>query len=312
MRLSIQLVTWNGTKYITHLFASLKSQINQDWQLMILDNGSIDDTVEIIKKELNNFGVQHQLIVNAVNTGFAGGHNQLWRESDAEYVLLLNQDLYLAPECIGKLIRALDDFGAAAAVAPRLMRWQFPDQLTNTIDTIGLMVSRQRRVVEYLSAQLWDDQTRHFLISSFPHFPYVEVFGVSGAMMMLRRSLVEDAALNNGEIFDVTYGSYKEDVDLAFRLRARGYRSLVALDAVAYHDRTVGSPTAPTDRAASQNKISQPPTARRQSYRNHLLTLYKNEYGQNFLLDWPWILWYERSEERRVGDERRSRWSPSH
>src|SRR3989338_11324151 len=115
MKLSLQLVTWNGAKYIPYLFHSLSKQTNKDWQLFVLDNGSSDETVELIKKELNNFGVQHKLIVSAKNTGFARGHNTLWGESGSDYVLLLNQDLYLAPECIERLILALDQLGEAAA-----------------------------------------------------------------------------------------------------------------------------------------------------------------------------------------------------
>ncbi len=77
MKLSIHLVTWNGAKYIPHLFQSLKKQTFQDWSLLILDNGSTDNTVEELRLNIKNLGVDCELIENKKNFGFAGGHNQL-------------------------------------------------------------------------------------------------------------------------------------------------------------------------------------------------------------------------------------------
>ena len=82
MKLSVHLVTWNGAKYIPFLLASLKNQTNKNWTLFILDNNSTDNTVESIQKELINFPAQSRLIVNAKNNGFAGGHNQLYAETN--------------------------------------------------------------------------------------------------------------------------------------------------------------------------------------------------------------------------------------
>ena len=116
MKLSVHLVTWNGEKYIPRLFESLKKQTFKDWRLVILDNGSSDKTVEKIKAELidgrletNHSVIEVTLIDNKENTGFAGGHNTLYkgeREKDkwkSEYFLLLNQDMYLELDCIDKL-----------------------------------------------------------------------------------------------------------------------------------------------------------------------------------------------------------------
>ena len=62
MKLTVQLVVWNGEKYIPYLFESLKKQTFKDWNLLILDNGSTDNTVNLVKKELNNLSVQNVLI----------------------------------------------------------------------------------------------------------------------------------------------------------------------------------------------------------------------------------------------------------
>lgn len=121
----------------------------------------------------------------------------------------------------------------------------------------------------------------------------LEVFGVSGTMAIFQRRALDKIAGQKGQIFDIGFGSYKEDVDLAWRLRSAGYKAFVLLDALAYHERAVAADSEMSDRAAAARKRTQALVVQRQSYRNHLITLYKNEYGQNFILDLPWILWYE-------------------
>ncbi len=287
MKLSVNLVTWNGAKYMPFLFDSLRKQTYKDWTLFVLDNNSSDNTVELIKKEMRNFSVQYKIIENSENKGFAGGHNQLFKQSDAEYVLLLNQDMYLAPDCLEKIVVFLDQHPEVASVSPRLMKWNFPENFTDQIDALGLKVYRSRRVVEQYTQQNWTDFKIKLPAAVLP------VFGVSGALPAFRKSAIKNVVYQDGSIFDESYHSYKEDVDLAFRLAANGQKSYVLLDAVAHHDRSAAGPKQGDDVTALANKKNQSEWVKYHSYKNHLMTLYKNEYWQNFMLDFPWILWYE-------------------
>ena len=110
---------------------------------------------------------------------------------------------------------------------------------------------------------------------------------------MLRKSMIDPLLLAGENLFDPTYHSYKEDLDLAYRMRIAGHTSYVLLDTVAYHDRTGAGPKSLRDSAAIKNKSKQSYFVRYHSYKNHLRTLYKNEYWQNFVLDFPFIFWYE-------------------
>lgn len=293
-KLSVHLVTWNGAKYVSYLFDSLRKQTYTDWTLFVIDNNSSDNTVELIKKELNNFPVQYKIIENKSNLGFAGGHNQAFKESVSEYILLLNQDMYLMPDCLDKIVMFLDQYPEVASASPRLMRWDF-DQATNDlqksfteqIDALGLKIYRSRRVVEQYAQQNWSELKNKFISAT------LSVFGVSGALPVFRTAALRGVAYKDGDIFDNSYHSYKEDVDLAFRLASAGYKSDVLLGAVAYHDRSAAGPKQADDLAALSNKKKQSELVKYHSYKNHLMTLYKNEYWQNFTLDFPWILWYE-------------------
>lgn len=300
MKLSVHLVTWNGSKYIPYLFESLRKQTYQDFKLVILDNTSSDDTVEKIKHELQNFPFEYELIINKENKGFAGGHNQLWTMDyglqSMEYCLLLNQDMYLMPDCLEKMVKFMDENQNIAGVSPRLMRWDFDkiqntnnniqDSFTDKIDSLGLKIFRNRRVIEQYTQESWTEIKDNFSNN------ILETFGLSGAFPMFRRSMINEILLN-GQIFDEDYHSYKEDVDLAFRMLFHGFSTRVLLDVVAHHDRAGAGPKEMDDKSACGNKKKQSEWVRHHSYKNHLMTLYKNEYWQNCLLDLPWIKWYE-------------------
>ncbi|PLX28984.1 hypothetical protein C0581_00355 [Candidatus Parcubacteria bacterium] len=301
MKLSVHLVTWNGDKYIPHLFESLKKQTYKDWRLVILDNGSSDETVEKINAELidgrleTNYSVIDVVLKESKeNTGFSGGHNTLYRETAGEYFLLLNQDMYLDKDCLEKMVEFLDRHSDVAAVSPRLMKWNFEEKsFTNKIDSLGLKVFRNRRVIEKYAGKEWDEKKSKLELSFRTDYDAMEVFGVSGAFPMLRRSAVEMVEFSDGTFFDSRYNSYKEDVDLAYRLRIAGHKAFVLLDTIAYHDRSAEGLEKKGDKVAIENKKKQSEWVRYHSYKNHLMTIYKNEYFQNWCLDAVFIKWYE-------------------
>ena len=299
MKISVHLVTWNGEKYIPLLFDSLKKQTFKDWKLVILDNASTDNTVEKIKIELQDFPFKHELIINSENKGFAGGHTQLYENCEGDYFLIINQDLYLNSDCIEKMVGFMDGHQEVAALAPRTMKWDYESlahksattnihesiekSFTDQIDSLGLRVLRNRRVIELHTGELWSTcKLAHLQTCA------LNVFGVSGAIVLFRKKGIDEIGF-----LDESFQSYKEDVDLAFRLNSAGWKSVVLYDAIAYHDRSAAGPKNLSDMTAIENKKKQSEWVKYHSYKNHLMTLYKNEYWQNFLLDLPWILWYE-------------------
>jgi GT2 family glycosyltransferase/8-oxo-dGTP pyrophosphatase MutT (NUDIX family) len=301
-KLTVQLVTWNGAKYIPFLFESLRAQTYTDWELCVFDNASSDATVEVIEKELALCQFPCTFEKSTTNTGFAGGHNHLYKTRIAsEYILLLNQDMYLMPDCLQNMATFLDEHPQTAAVSPRLMRWHFnacrveegvckvDGSHTDDIDALGLKIFRNRRVVEWYTKQSWHDSK----VKKELQFDSIPVFGVSGAFPLYRRSALRDTELHGGEFLDTSYHSYKEDVDLAYRLRSAGYESFVLTNTVAYHDRSGAGPKRMGDISAVMNKRTQSEWVTYHSYKNHLMTLYKNEYLSNVLWDLPFILFYE-------------------
>lgn len=278
----IQLVTWNGEKYISHLFKSLREQKFQDFELWVLDNGSVDTTVELIKKELTMIKQSHRLIIKEKNVGFAPGHNELFRESMliAEFVVLLNQDMVLQSGFLEKLFYFAQSHPDAGSISGRLMKWAFPEK-TNIIDSLGLKAFKNHRVIDRSGGEVWrsvDDDV-----------DAIEVFGVSGALPMYRTDALKEVVYND-EVFDEDFFSYKEDVDLAWRLREAGWCSFSVLDALVYHDRSASGPATLSDVAAAKNRKYKSELAKFYSYRNHILMLIKNYAYEGSALG---TLWYE-------------------
>lgn len=290
MKISVNLVSWNGAKYIPYLMKSLRNQTFKNWSLFVLDNYSTDNTVELVRRETENFPVFVEILENKENLGFAGGHNLAFKKTESDYVLLLNQDTYLMPDYLEKLVNFMDAHQDTAAVSGGLRKWNFAavaegleKTFTNQIDSLGLKIFKNRRVIEIEAGQQWHNQI------TVPQ----EVFGVSGTLPMYCREALQEAAFEDSNIFDSLYESYKEDVDLAYRLQLKGLKAYILPEAVAYHDRTMVGPKMMNDLSAVKNKRQQHQRLSYLSYRNHLMNLYKNEMWQNTLLDFFSIFWYE-------------------
>ncbi|MCX6781404.1 MAG: glycosyltransferase family 2 protein [Candidatus Magasanikbacteria bacterium] len=281
----VQLVTFNGEKYIPYLFESLRKQKFVDWELWVFDNASSDRTVELIREELKTLNRPHRLIESKTNIGFAPGHNKLFTESmdQSLYIMLLNQDMMLDSSFIDTLFYFAEAHPDAGAVSGRLMKWAFPEK-TNIVDSIGLKAFKNHRVIDRAGGETWRDVDDDVNAK--------EVFGVSGALPMYRVIALREVAFE-GQIFDEDFFMYKEDVDLAWRLKSTGWCAFSVFDAIAFHDRSASGPPNLSDRAAAKNRKNKSAAANKYSYRNHILMLIKNYAGEGGVRGFLMTVWYE-------------------
>jgi len=266
----ISILTYNSEKNIKRCLESVFNQTFRDFEITIVDNSSNDQTIEEIKK-LDQEKVR--IIENGKNLGFAEGHNQVIRQSQSEYIFLLNDDVVLEPDHLKIAVDFLDENNKVASVSGKLLRL-VDDIKTDTIDSLGLKIFKNQRVVEIGSGK------------KDVNFEIKEVFGVSGAVALYRREALEQIRYGD-EYFDKDFFMYKEDVDLAYRLRWSDWQSFVLPQAVAYHQRTAKSEAGLSGRKDKSDLIN------RLSYRNHLFVLYKNLTGNIFFCFFPYIFLYE-------------------
>lgn len=288
-KLSINLVTWNGIKYIADCLDSIQKQTFKDYNVLIIDNGSNDGTVDFIKKNYPKIPV----IKNFKNLGFAKAHNQGIKYSNSQYVLVLNQDIVLTPIYLAELMKVLENNEEVSCVSGKLLKIRtLSDDLggkikTNIIDSTGLKMFKNRKVINRGMGE--EDINQYNNLE--------EVFGLSATALLIRRDAlntirISDKNRNIDEFFDEDFFSYKEDVDLSWRLQLLGWKSLYVPWAIAYHYRSASS-SKETVKEIIKNRRRKSDFVNRLSYKNHLFTLLKNEHKINLLKNLPSILFYE-------------------
>lgn len=290
---SMHLIVYNGANWLPWCLESIKNQTNQNFFLLIIDNNSIDSSYDICQSFLEanpQLGKRARLIKNKQNIGFARSHNQAISWTESEFVFMLNQDVYLLPDYLEKLSASLKNQERAAAVSGKLLVWQFEPEVFHSthfksqpqkvIDSLGLVIKRSRQVINISQGQIDDSK------SNIPK----RIFGVPATASLYSRQALLAVSLA-GQVFDEDFVSYKEDVDLSWRLQLGGYEAWLEPSAVAYHDRSLSSGYG----IASEYKLRQNRTRDLKvfSWSNHLAVLVKNDSLLNFCHDLPWILAHE-------------------
>lgn len=208
---SIILVNRNCGGLVDLVFPTIVRQTYAGLEIVVVDNGSDDDSVARIQSEYPTARV----IELGGNTGFSHALNVGIRETAGEFVLSLNFDVVLEPDFVTALVDAVRDrpeVGWAAGALRKLT----PDRVvTQGIDCFGHYLLRSRYCYGYDPDQ--PDP------SSYQQSR--EVFGASGCGALYRRSMLESLAVG-GEIFDEDLFAYFEDVDLDWRAQHRGYKCL--------------------------------------------------------------------------------------
>ncbi len=293
-RVTVTIVAWNSMMFLPDALASLMTQTFRDFSVVVVDNASSDGVAEFIHEKYPDVAV----IRNPRNRGFAHAHNQAieyarayHRKDDAEhYVLVTNPDVVLEPDFLEKLVAAADHDEQAGAVGGMLLRIHREGEgelvegvRTDVIDSAGIRVSRARRITDRGAGESAENDQYNVKR---------EVFGLTAALVLYRLSALEDVAYHN-EYFDEDFFVYKEDIDLAWRLRLRGWKALYVPAAKAYHYRGAGI----DDRAGAwrtfRNRKRKPAIVNYHSSKNHLFLLAKNEQWRNGLIDAWRIVPYE-------------------
>ena len=257
MKASIVIPNLNGAGWLRDSIESIWAQTEQDFELIVVDNGSTDESLAIAKSYEGR--ARYTLICNARNTGFSHAVNQGIRAAKGEYVVLFNNDAFAEPDWLARLIEAAEADEKIFAVQSLMIR-HFERELA---DDAG----------DYVTLFGWACKRG----DGFPWRRYQKpgrIFSACGGASLYRRRILDEIGL-----FDELFFAYFEDVDISWRANSLGYKAMYCPAAKCYH--ICGATTG----AVRYNEFKSV-----QSGRNSILLPYKNMPILMFLLNFPFLL----------------------
>ena len=192
MKLSIVIVSYNVRSYLEQCLQSVQKALEGiNGEVYVVDNHSEDDSVAVVR---TNYPWV-KLIDNQENVGFARANNVAIRQSEAEYVLLLNPDTIVDVDTLREALAFMDTH----LEAPESRR-AVPTPWVSCLKMLGFT----KRY--YMSHLPWDQPSQ------------IEV--ISGAFCLLRKKALDEIGL-----LDETFFMYGEDIDLSYRLLKGGWQN---------------------------------------------------------------------------------------
>lgn len=208
---SIILVSYNSMEDLAECIPSILSQTYTNYEIIIVDNASIDKTIEFIKTNYPNI----KLVESKSNLGYAHGNNVGFKCAKGEYVVVLNPDTVTDPEWLYHLIRPLEECNDISLTTSKIMMYDHRDIINtcaNHPHFTGLDFCRG-------------------LYEKGSHFSKPEEVGsISGCSFAIRRDIFEEL-----DGFDSDFFLYLEDVDLSWRARLLGYKIMYIPTSILYH-----------------------------------------------------------------------------
>jgi len=230
MELEILILSYNTQELLRDCLSSVYQKVRgTGFGVTVVDNGSGDNSVKMIKKEFP----QVKLIENKDNLGFARANNQAIRQSGARYLLLLNPDTSLGNNSCYEMLRFMDEHPEVGILGCRLLNTDgtiqpsnstFPNLFTEFLRIFQLKklipgAGLREKVGERLSGILGSTLREYFRVY-WDSEKIRDVDWVSGACLLVRRKAVEDVGL-----LDESFFMYYEDADWCYRMRKGGWKT---------------------------------------------------------------------------------------
>ena len=253
---SVIIPNWNGKHHLEECLSSLYKQSFEDFEIVLVDNGSNDGSVEFVSSKYPMV----RIVALTENVGFAAGVNRGIESAHGDYIVLLNNDTEVEQHWLKNLALAVKENPDVWIYASKLLNYYDRKIIDTAGDALDLSLGPYK-IGEYGPSENYRE--RHF------------IFGACGGGGCYKRELFDRIGL-----FDEDFFAYFEDVDLSFRANWAGYRCMLVPGAIIYHKvaATSGASNANRDRFDIMRR------------RNYLFLIIKN-YSVSFLMqNLPFIM----------------------
>lgn len=237
-KVTIIIPNYNGLKFMEPCFKALRAQSDQNFELLVVDNGSTDGSVKWLE--------DHQIpsIFLEENTGFSGAVNIGIRESVTPYVILLNNDTEPQPDYVKEMVKAIQRSPKIFSVSSKMIQLYHKDLMDDAGDMYSVLGWAYQRGVGQKSSG---------------YNKACRVFSACAGAAIYRREVFDKIGG-----FDEDHFAYLEDIDVGYRAKICGYENWYCPKAVVYH---VGSGTSGSKYNSFKVKLAA---------RNNLYLNYKN------------------------------------
>ncbi|WP_024345657.1 glycosyltransferase family 2 protein [Lacrimispora indolis] len=213
-KVTVVIPNYNGLKFMEPCFKALEAQSDKNFELLVVDNGSTDGSVEWLKeKNISSIFLEE-------NTGFSGAVNVGIRHTKTPYVILLNNDTEPEPDYVKELVHAMDRSPNIFSVSSKMIQLYHKELMDDAGDMYSILGWVYQRGVGQ---------------SSKGYQKVRSVFSACAGAAIYRRKVFEEIGG-----FDEAHFAYLEDTDVGYRAKIHGYVNLYCPTAVVYH---VGSGT---------------------------------------------------------------------
>ena len=198
---TIVIPNWNGMKYLQGCLDSLRAQTQQNFRILMIDNGSEDGSLDFVRSNYPEIRIRafHR------NTGFCRAVNEGIRLSTTPFVILLNNDTVCAPDFVKEMLAGIKRHEKAFSCSARMMQMHAADKIDDAGD---LYCALGWAFADGKGLPAGDRMKEH------------PVFSSCGGAAIYRRDVFEKIGL-----FDERHFAYLEDVDIGFRAKRAGYEN---------------------------------------------------------------------------------------
>lgn len=251
---SVIILNWNGKQLLEEFLPSIIKYTNHDIaDIVIADNASSDLSLTFIRENYPSLSI----IELAENYGYAAGYNNALDKIHTEYSILLNSDVEVTPNWLEPLIDFLDTNRQVASVQPKILAQKKKDYFEYAGASGGFI---DKYGYPFCRGRIFDSVEKDVNQYNQPS----NIFWASGACLVIRTDIYK---LVGG--LDSSFFAHMEEIDLCWRLNARGFKVTCIPQSAVYH---VGGATL----------AEESPKKTFLNFRNNLLMLYKNLDDKEF------------------------------
>ena len=213
--ISVIVVNWNRRDLLRACLHSLRGQQNVDFEVILVDNGSTDGSLDMARSEFSQ-AFPLSCIANEANLGFCAANNQGIAGATGEFIALLNNDAEAHPRWLHSLEAVFEDRPRLGMAASKILSHEDPTR----IDKVGHLI--------YLDGQNRGRGTGEVDCGQYDRLE--EVIWPDGCAAMYRRSMLDQIGG-----FDEDFFAYADDAELGLRARIAGWECLYVPQAVVRH-----------------------------------------------------------------------------